>query len=268
MFASFRTDECEAMTGAFERPIACSIEAFEGCDTSTIMPEAVHFLNHLAAERRQPAPLPLVVGFAGVRIGELVVAVVRERHVAPAAVVELLDAFDVRADRIPVLDADHGDFLAALRDADDVGGRQGELDLVRRDLFREAMNGVELGDRRAVGALVSGREASGLRGSLPDVDDEERDVEAAFLHLRQVHLRRQPHGVVAVGREVLRIDVVVGVERDDAVVDGAGPCRQILLRVRHRTCGYDDGDDEGENGVSVLHGGRLPYNSVSKMRNM
>ena len=36
--ASFRTAECEAMTGAFERPMACIIDPFEGCETSTMIP--------------------------------------------------------------------------------------------------------------------------------------------------------------------------------------------------------------------------------------
>ena len=204
-------------------------------------PEAIHFLDGLAAHWRQPAPFPFVAGLARVRVCQLVVAVVRERHVAPAAVVEFLDAFEVRADRKPVLDADHGHLLAALRDADDVRGREGKLDVLRRDLLGEAMNRVEFSDSRAVGALVAG----GAQLSLPDVDDEERDVEPALLHLGQVHLRRQAHGVVAVGRERLRIDVVVRVERDDAVVDGTRPCRQVLLRPGQCVSGHHDCDQGG-----------------------
>ena len=30
--------ECEAMTGAFDSAAACIIDAFDGCETSTIMP--------------------------------------------------------------------------------------------------------------------------------------------------------------------------------------------------------------------------------------
>ena len=37
-FASARTDECDAMTGAFERPIICIIDPFDGCETSTMIP--------------------------------------------------------------------------------------------------------------------------------------------------------------------------------------------------------------------------------------
>ena len=104
------------MTGAFDRPIACIIAPFDGCETSTMMPHWFISCDHLPAERRQAAPAPLVVGLAGVRIGELAVAVVRERHVAAAALVELLHPGDVGADRIAVLDADDRDLLAALRD--------------------------------------------------------------------------------------------------------------------------------------------------------
>src|SRR4030095_7685817 len=36
--ASLRMPECDAMTGAFDRPIACIIDPFDGCETSTMMP--------------------------------------------------------------------------------------------------------------------------------------------------------------------------------------------------------------------------------------
>ena len=36
--ASARTAECEAMIGAFDSATACIIEAFDGCETSTMMP--------------------------------------------------------------------------------------------------------------------------------------------------------------------------------------------------------------------------------------
>ena len=93
-------------------------------------------------------------------------------------------------------------------------------------------------DRRLVGAVVARRlKCVGhlRRVRLADVDDHERDVEAAFLHLRQVHLVGQPHRVVAAAGEVRRIDVVVRVERDHALVNRARPRDQILfaLRLRH-----------------------------------
>ena len=98
-----------------------------------------------------------------------------------------------------------------------VGGGERELDLFRRDLLRQVMDRVELRDRLLVGAVVALRR----QRSLADVDDEERGVEAALLHLREVDLRVEPLRVVLLPREVLRIDVVVRVERDDAVVNGA-----------------------------------------------
>ena len=127
-------------------------------------------------------------------------AVVRQRHVAAAAVPELLHAVEIGADGIAVLDADDGDLLAALRDAHDVGGGERQLDVVRRDLLRQVMDGVELRDGGLVGAIVTGRlkRVGDLRRiRLADVDDHERDVEAALLHLRQVHLIGEPHRVVA-----------------------------------------------------------------------
>ena len=33
-----RTPECDAMIGAFEMAMVCSIDCFDGCDTSIIMP--------------------------------------------------------------------------------------------------------------------------------------------------------------------------------------------------------------------------------------
>jgi hypothetical protein len=73
------------------------------------------------------------------------------------------------AERIAVLDADEGDLLARLRDAQDVGGRERELDLVGRDRLGQTMNRVELLDRLFVGVVV----ALGRQRTLADVDDEE-----------------------------------------------------------------------------------------------
>ena len=83
--------------------------------------------------------------------------------------------------------------------------------------FGQVMHRVELRDRLLVGAVV----AFGRQRPLADVDDEERGVEAALVHLRQVDLRVEPLRVVLLAREVLRIDVVVRVERDHAIVNGA-----------------------------------------------
>jgi hypothetical protein len=80
----------------------------------------------------------------------------------------------------------------------DGGRRQCQAHVVGRNLFREAMNGVELGDRLLVRVIVTFRR----QRALADEDDHERDIHSAFDHLRQIDLRRQPHFVVAIGREV------------------------------------------------------------------
>ena len=60
------------------------------------------------------------------------------------------------------------------------------------------MHGVELRDRLAIGVGIPRRRQRALR----HLNDEERDVEAALVHLRQVHLRRQAPRVVARGGEM------------------------------------------------------------------
>ena len=89
------------------------------------------------------------------RIGELIVAVVGERQVARAAIVELFDTGDVLADRIAVLDAHQSGFFSLRVDPANVSRIQRQFDLVRRDLTGEAVNGVELFDGRLVGPFVS-----------------------------------------------------------------------------------------------------------------
>ncbi len=169
---------------------------------------------------------------AGVRVRELAVAVVRERHVARAAVVELLHAREAGAERIAVLDADERDLPAARGDAADVGRGERQADLVGRDCLGEAVHGVELLDRRLVGALVAARLEGirrGLQRRLADVDDQEDGVEAAVDHLRQVDLGLEPLRVVAFGREAGRVDVDVCIERDRLVVDGARLLDQVVV---------------------------------------
>ena len=84
---------------------------------------------------------------AGIRIRELVVAVVRERHIAAAPLVELADAREVGADRVAVLDADDRDLTPATGDAGHIGRCERKADLLRRDLSGQPVHGVELGDR-------------------------------------------------------------------------------------------------------------------------
>src|SRR5207302_3061572 len=97
------------------------------------------------------------------------------------------DALDVVADGPAVFDPDDSDFLAALPNPLHIGGCQSELDIFWRDLLGEAMDRVELRDRLTVPVLVAGWR----QFPLSDIDDEKRDAQAAFLHLRQIHLRRQ-----------------------------------------------------------------------------
>ena len=98
---------------------------------------------------------------------------------------------------------------------EDVGRRQRQADVVGRDFFSQAMNGVELRDRLPVCAVIPFRR----QRALADVNDHERDIHAAFDHLRQIDLRREAHGVVAIRREVRGLDIVVSVELEDAVVN-------------------------------------------------
>ena len=100
--------------------------------------DAVELGDDLLAEIAQAVVRPLAARFAVVGVGQLAVAVVRERQIAGAAIVELLDALDRGrgiAERVAVLDPDEGDLLAGLADAPHVGGGERELDLVGRDLL-------------------------------------------------------------------------------------------------------------------------------------
>ena len=116
---------------------------------------------------------------------------------------------------ISVLDTDDGDSKILLVQCQDVGRRQRQADVVGCDLFRQAMNGVELRDRLPVRAVKPFRR----QRALADVNDHERDIHVAFDHLRQIDLRREPHLVIAIRREVRGLDIVVSVELDDAVVN-------------------------------------------------
>ena len=130
----------------------------------------------------------------------------------------------------------------------DVCGRQRQPDLVRRNVFRQAMNRVEFGDGLPVGIVVAFRRER----PLADVDDHEGDIHVALDHLRQINLRRQTHRVIAFRRELARLDVVVRVDLDHAIVNpfrfcdqcgfrgwGAGRLRRDLKRNRekHRCAG-------------------------------
>ena len=84
-------------------------------------------------------------------------------------------------------------------------------------------------------------------------------VEAAFDHLGKVDLRLEPLRVVLLPREVLRIDVVVRVERDHAIVNRARPlderlvCGAGLAKGSDFTRNNQQGDGGGKTHVTV-HG--------------
>ena len=185
--------------------------------------DSIHLGDDLPAEGRETVPFPTLV-LAGVRIGELAMAVVRQRHVARAAIKKLLDSADVLAHGVAVLDTNERDSLALRLDSAHVGRGQRQLDLVGRDLLGEPVDRVELLDGRPVGALVARRfeciRILRLRG-LADVNAEEHRGEAALEHLGQVHLSIEALGVVPLGGEIRYRDIAVRVERDDALVDGA-----------------------------------------------
>ena len=97
--------------------------------------DAVHLFDHAPAERREPSEGPLVRRLAAVRVGQLAVPVVRQRHVPRAAVVELANTSDRRrliSEGVPVFDADERHLLALCCNPVHVGRRQRELDLIVR----------------------------------------------------------------------------------------------------------------------------------------
>ena len=191
--------------------------------------DAVQFGDDLLAEIAQAVVQPLAGRLAGIRVGELAVTVVREREIPRAARMELLDALDGGGgvpEGVAVFHADERDLLAGLADPPDVGGGERQLDLVGRDLLGETMDRVEFRDCLLVSAVV----ALGGERTLPDVDDEERRVEAAGSHLRQVDLIAEILRVVALRREVGDVDVVVRVERDDPFVNRARLLDERVVR--------------------------------------
>src|SRR5262249_29136134 len=117
-------------------------------------PETIHLGDRLLAEGREPVPFP-AVSLAGVRIGQLIVAVVGERQVASSTIMEFLPSGDFLADGIAVLDAHQSDFFPLRFDSAYVGGVERQLNLVRRNLMGETVNGVEFFDGCFVGALVA-----------------------------------------------------------------------------------------------------------------
>src|SRR6478672_9751746 len=95
-----RTAEWEAMMGAFDSSHHRALRRVRDVHHH---PEAVHFGDDALAHGGDAVLPQVAVALTSVRIRQLVVAVVGERHVAAAAVVELLDAAEVLADGVRVL---------------------------------------------------------------------------------------------------------------------------------------------------------------------
>ena len=159
--------------------------------------------------------------------------VVSERQVARSPFLEFLDAPQIGAHRVPVLDADHGYLAPGGRDGAHIIRSQSQPDALGSDLLGQAVDGVELDDRLVVGVRVAFRR----QVALPHVHDEPCDIEPARFHLGQVHLGRQIHGVVLLGGEVGRVDVVVRVQGDDPFVDAARALHQFGVRVPRGSVG-------------------------------
>jgi len=160
-----------------------------------------------------------------VRVRELVVAGVREAHIPRPTLVELTHAREIGANRVPVLDPDHGDLATGLRDAPNIGRRLRELDLLRRNLLGQPVDRVELRDRLPIGVGIAGWRQRPLR----HLNHEEGDVETAVAHLRQVRLRHKTTGVVALRCEVRRLEIDVRVDRQYAPVNRARLCYERVI---------------------------------------
>ena len=101
--------------------------------------------------------------------------------------------------------------------------------------FRQPMNRVELRHRLPVRIVISFRR----QRPLADVDDHERNIHAAFHHLRNIHLGRQTHCIVTVRREIARLNIVVRVEREDTRMNASGfgnECRIVRLSRTRADC--------------------------------
>ena len=183
--------------------------------------QPVHLGDHFLAELADPAVLrfgvaeilPRVAG-----IGDVVMPVVGEGDVAGAQLVVLLEQGKVLADHVAVLDPDHGHQFPLGVDALRVVRGVGEFDDVRMHRGG-AVDGVELRDRPLLGGFV----VLGRPLGLSEVDDEEPDVEAAFLHPGIVHLEIlvEVSGIDFLGR-VVEGDVDMGVEGHHRIVDALG----------------------------------------------
>ena len=125
-----------------------------------------------------------------------------------------------------------------------VGRRQRQADIVRGNLFSQPMDGIELRDHLLVGVVVT----FWRQRPLAHVGNHERDIHAAFHHLGDVHLRGEAHGVVAFRREVGGLNIVMGIQFQNAAVNLFGfgdQCRVVRLGGAGAWCDLDEQADEG-----------------------
>ena len=191
--------------------------------------EPVHLGDGLPAEFAEAAMQKVVFGFAGMGIGKFIVPVMRERHVAPAAVMEFLDPREVEADRISVFDTDHGNFATACGDLADIVRTQYDSEPAGRNFLGEAVYRVELVD----GVGVCRHIAFLVERALTRINDEPHHVEPACFDLRQGDLGVEVAGVIVVQGEIVGIDIDMGIERDDPFVDFPGAFDQLLFGFRY-----------------------------------
>ena len=129
-----------------------------------------------------------------------------------------------------VLDADQRDPAALGVYAPDIGGGERQSDPVGIVDVRHLADGRVLDEGVGDRASVAGLAALALHHE----NDEERRIQSALLHARQVHLlagRLRPRRIVGLRAEVRR-DVHVGIDGDHPIVDGPGAFQQLRLAVR------------------------------------
>ncbi len=190
--------------------------------------ETIHLGDDLFAEGRDTLPFP-ALALAGVGVAELVVAVVGERDVARAALVEFFHAAQIIAERITVLYAHERGFFAIGVNAANVRRARCYFNLFRRDRTGESVHGSEFFHCGLVSALVSRRLERVWILTFPgltDVNDEEQRVEPAVGHVRQVELSCEALRVIALAGQVFGLEIYMGVEDEDAIMDRASSLEQ------------------------------------------
>ena len=108
--------------------------------------QAVHLLDRKPAHFAQTAMPVNAIGFSGMGIRELVVAIMRKGHVATAHVKEFFNVGKVGTYWEGVLNSDHSYFLTRCDYLSRVIGVVGQFDLLWCDLFSQPVYRLELVD--------------------------------------------------------------------------------------------------------------------------